>query len=117
MRTNIALTAADTGVLIALLVLMLMAVLIVKGFFNKGKKPSKTVPGMVETDVEIDGMHCGMCEAHINDAIRKLHVSKVSSSWQTGKVIILARHPVTAADLHSVIDPLGYTIRIVDVHE
>ena len=36
---------------------------------------------MFETTVKIDGMMCGMCEAHVNDAIRsKLNVKKVTSS-------------------------------------
>ena len=26
---------------------------------------------MIKTTVKIDGMACSMCEAHINDAIRK----------------------------------------------
>ena len=26
---------------------------------------------MIKTTVEVDGMMCGMCESHVNDAIRK----------------------------------------------
>ena len=34
---------------------------------------------MYETKVKIDGMMCGMCESHINDAIRNaFSVKKVS---------------------------------------
>ena len=36
---------------------------------------------MQKITLEIDGMMCGMCESHINDAIRKaFSVKKVSSS-------------------------------------
>ena len=36
---------------------------------------------MVETKLRIDGMACGMCESHINDAIRNnFDVKKVKSS-------------------------------------
>ena len=36
---------------------------------------------MYETKVKIDGMMCGMCESHINDAIRNAFaVKKVSAS-------------------------------------
>ena len=36
---------------------------------------------MIETIVKVDGMMCGMCEGHINDAIRShFPVKKVSSS-------------------------------------
>ena len=34
---------------------------------------------MIKTTVGIDGMMCGMCESHVNDAIRKsFDVKKVS---------------------------------------
>lgn len=36
---------------------------------------------MVRVILKIDGMTCGMCEAHVNDAIRRsLPVKKVRSS-------------------------------------
>ena len=30
---------------------------------------------MIKTTLRIDGMMCGMCEAHVNDAIRVLLIS------------------------------------------
>ena len=27
---------------------------------------------MIETTVKVDGMMCGMCEAHVSDAIREI---------------------------------------------
>ena len=36
---------------------------------------------MVKTILDIDGMMCGMCESHMNDAIRNaFEVEKVTSS-------------------------------------
>ena len=36
---------------------------------------------MIQTTVEVGGMACSMCEAHINDAVRSAFpVEKVSSS-------------------------------------
>ena len=36
---------------------------------------------MIKTTLKIDGMMCGMCEAHMNDVIRKnFKVKKVTSS-------------------------------------
>ena len=36
---------------------------------------------MIETTVEVKGMMCGMCEAHVCDAIRgKFNVKKVSAA-------------------------------------
>ena len=44
---------------------------------------------MIETIVKVDGMMCGMCEGHINDAIRShFQVKKVSSSHSKGQTVI-----------------------------
>ena len=42
---------------------------------------------MTKTILKIDGMMCGMCEAHVNDAIRKIipNAQKVKSSHTKGK--------------------------------
>ena len=38
---------------------------------------------MIKTTVKVDGMMCGMCESHVNDAVRKaFQVDKVTSSQQ-----------------------------------
>ena len=40
--------------------------------------------------VRVDGMMCGMCEAHVNDAIRKnFAVKKVSSSHSKGETVVV----------------------------
>ena len=40
---------------------------------------------MYQTTVGVDGMMCGMCEAHVNDAVRKAFpVKKVTSSHGRG---------------------------------
>ena len=45
---------------------------------------------MFETIVTVDGMMCGMCESHVNDAIRKAFpVKKVTSSHKKGETVIL----------------------------
>lgn len=38
---------------------------------------------MIKYTVRIDGMQCGMCEAHVNDAVRKAFPVKKSQlfSW------------------------------------
>ncbi len=41
---------------------------------------------MVKITLEVEGMACGMCEAHVNDAIRKAFpVKKVTSLPHQGK--------------------------------
>ena len=46
---------------------------------------------MVKTVLKIDGMMCGMCEAHMNDLIRKnFKVKKVTSSAKDGETVIIS---------------------------
>ena len=41
--------------------------------------------------VEVNGMMCGMCEAHVNDAVRKaLPGQKVNSSRSKNQTVILS---------------------------
>ena len=45
---------------------------------------------MVKITLEIDGMMCGMCEAHVNECIREnFTVKKVTSSHAKGESVIL----------------------------
>lgn len=70
---------------------------------------------MVKTVVEVVGMSCGMCESHINDAIRNaFKVRKVTSSRSKQKTEILSDAPLDEAALQSVINGLGY--RALAVH-
>ena len=40
---------------------------------------------MYKTVVKVDGMMCGMCESHVNDAVRKaVPLKKVTSSHGKG---------------------------------
>ena len=65
---------------------------------------------MIQTTVKISGMACSMCEAHINDTIRRtFSVEKVSSSHTKGETVILSREPLDEAALRATIDATGYT--------
>ena len=69
---------------------------------------------MIETIVQVDGMMCGMCEAHINDAIRShFQVKKVSSSHSKGQTVIRSQEALDQAQLRQVIDATGY--KVLDV--
>ena len=64
---------------------------------------------MNETIVTVDGMMCGMCEGHINDAIRShFPVKKVSSSHSKGRTVIRSQEALDQAQLRQVIDATGY---------
>ena len=65
---------------------------------------------MIRTIVRIDGMMCGMCEAHINEAIRAAFpVKKVSSSHTKGETVILSEVPPDVERLKQTINATGYT--------
>jgi copper chaperone CopZ len=46
---------------------------------------------MVKITVGIEGMACGMCEAHVNEAVRNaFQVKKVTSSHAKKQTVIIA---------------------------
>ena len=68
-------------------------------------------PGMYQTTAEIEGMMCGMCEVHVQDAIRKsLNVQSVKASRAKGRAVILSEKPITEEELRPVIDETGYRL-------
>ncbi len=55
-------------------------------------------------------MMCGMCEAHVNDAIRNnLKVKKVTSSHKDAECVILSDAHIDEAKLRALIENEGYT--------
>ena len=69
---------------------------------------------MVQTTLKIDGMMCGMCESHINDAIRSaFSVKKVTSSHSKGSCVILSDAALDEEKLRKTIDDTGYTLQSV----
>ena len=61
---------------------------------------------MVKITVGVDGMQCGMCEAHVNDAVRRAFpVKKVTSSHTKGQTVILGEQA-----LRDVISQTGYEV-------
>ena len=66
---------------------------------------------MIQTVVGIDGMMCSMCEAHINDVIRReFAVKKVSSSHTKKQAVILSDEPLAEDKLREAIGQTGYTV-------
>ena len=69
---------------------------------------------MVRITLDIEGMACGMCEAHVNDAVRRAFpVKKVTSSHRKGETEILSEAPLEEARLREVIGATGYTVASV----
>ena len=64
---------------------------------------------MIKTTVQIEGMACSMCEAHINDAIRAAFpVKKVHSSHKKGVTEIVSEAELSRDALREVIGKTGY---------
>ena len=66
---------------------------------------------MTKTTLKIDGMMCGMCESHMNDAIRNaFNVKKVTSSHTAGESVIISEEALDEAKLAEVVGETGYTL-------
>ena len=65
---------------------------------------------MIKTTVTVEGMVCGMCEAHINDAVRAaLPVRKVTSSRVKKETVILSDARIDHEAVKRAIAGAGYT--------
>lgn len=66
---------------------------------------------MVKITLGIEGMACGMCEAHINEAVRNaFRVKKVTSSHAKKQTIIIAEQDIPEESLKNVIAQTGYKV-------
>ena len=66
---------------------------------------------MNKITMKIDGMMCGMCEAHVCDAIRKAvpTARKVAASRSKKEASFLTEEAVDADRLRAAVDATGYT--------
>lgn len=65
---------------------------------------------MIKTTMKIDGMMCGMYEAHVCDTIRKAapEANKVTASRSKKEASFLTEEPVDPNCLKTAIDATGY---------
>ena len=64
--------------------------------------------------LEVEGMACGMCESHVNSAVRRAFpVKKVSSSHGRGQTVIQSEQALDEKALRSAIEATGYTVRAI----
>lgn len=71
---------------------------------------------MVQTTLGIDGMMCGMCEAHVNDAIRRsFTVKSVKSNRKKKQCVIVSDEPLDENRVRQVLAETGYELLCVDV--
>ena len=66
---------------------------------------------MFKITLGIDGMSCGMCEAHVNDTIRSRYsVKGLKSSFKKGTTEFLSQEPPSEDELRQAIDATGYKL-------
>ena len=65
---------------------------------------------MFKTTVKVDGMMCGMCEAHVSDAIRKAvpEAKKVKASRAKKEATFLSDEQPDSVLIEKVIKDIGY---------
>ena len=71
---------------------------------------------MLKITLGVDGMMCGMCESHVNDAVRKAfpQIKKVTSSHGKGETVIMSDSELDKDALKSAIDATGYTAGAIE---
>lgn len=73
---------------------------------------------MIKITLKIDGMKCGMCEAHINNIIRKnFKIKKVSSSYKKSETYIISNEIIDENTLKYIFDPTGYIVSSYKIQE
>ena len=70
---------------------------------------------MVKTTIKIDGMMCGMCEAHVCDIIRRnFNIKKVSASHVKNQAVVISNEAIDEEFIKKVIGDTGYKVLDVD---
>ena len=67
---------------------------------------------MTKTILNIEGMMCGMCEKHMNEAIQKaFQVEKVTSSHSKNQTEIISQAPLDEDLIQTTVAAAGYTLK------
>lgn len=73
---------------------------------------------MIQTNIGINGMMCGMCESHINDVIRQnFKIKKVTSSHKKGLTQVISQNELDTELIKKVIEATGYTVNSIESSE
>ena len=67
---------------------------------------------MIKTTMKVEGMMCGMCEAHVNDAVRRVcpKAKKVSSSHSKGETVVISPEELDQEALKKAVEATGYQV-------
>ena len=67
---------------------------------------------MIKIILTIEGMACNMCEAHMNDAVRKVFdVKKVTSSHKDKETVIISENDIEDEKLKELVLDTGYELK------
>lgn len=70
---------------------------------------------MIKITMNVEGMHCGMCESHVNDAVRKaVKVKSVTSSHVKNQTVVIADDDADAEAVAQAIREQGYTVADIE---
>lgn len=66
---------------------------------------------MIKTIVKTEGMMCGMCEKHVNNAISRAIVTEnITSSFKTGETQIISETAPDETKLREAVEAEGYKV-------
>ena len=64
---------------------------------------------MIQTTIGVDGMMCEMCEAHINDVVRRtFSVKSAKSDRKKKRCVVVSEEPLDEAAVRDAIEQTGY---------
>lgn len=71
---------------------------------------------MIKTVFSVNGMACSMCEAHVNNAVRKVagKVKKVAASHSKGTCEVISEKPLDATAVRQALEGIGYHVTGVE---
>ena len=59
----------------------------------------------------VEGMSCGMCEAHVQDTVAQNYkVKKVKASRSSKELVVITEQGITEEDFHKILDPTGFAV-------
>lgn len=66
---------------------------------------------MIKTIAKIEGMMCGMCEKHVNNAVSRAFVTEnITSSHKKGETEIISETAPDEIKLREVVEEAGYKV-------
>lgn len=67
---------------------------------------------MIKITLSIEGMMCGKCSGHMDDAInREFKVKKVTSSHETKESVIITEEDISDEKLREVVEVTGFELK------